>query len=196
MWGSNNNGQLGNGSNIEVYQPEEIIILEEKENLNTYLFKIKEECISKLNKAMLSVSYDNLIPNRDYIFYQLKSDTAENFFAPDNLLYITQATADKNGNISFSYCNSNIDENTITKLSEAGDFIHETEETPIIFGDANGDSKVNSKDAVLVKKYLAGFAGLNIDMKTADVNGDNKIDSKDAVRLLRYLAGYDVKLGK
>lgn len=62
----------------------------------------------------------------------------------------------------------------------------------IIYGDTNGDGDVNSKDAVLLKKHLAGYTGLDIDMEAADVNADGNIDSKDAVRLLRHLAGYEV----
>ncbi len=196
MWGNNDSGQLGNGNNIEIYQPEEIIIPEEKENLKAYLFKMKEEYTSRLNKVILSASYEHLIPNRDYIFCQIKSDAVENFFDSDNLLYIAQATTDKNGNISFSYCNSNIDENTITKLSEAGKFINETQESQTIYGDVNSDGKVDSKDAVSIKKYLAKYSGLSIDKEAADVNGDSEVDSKDAVRLLRHLAGYEVTLGK
>ncbi len=66
----------------------------------------------------------------------------------------------------------------------------------IIYGDMNSDGDVNSKDAVLLKKHLAGYTGLEIDTEAADVNMDGNIDSKDAVRLLRHLAGYDVILGK
>ena len=66
----------------------------------------------------------------------------------------------------------------------------------VIYGDANSDDEVDSKDTVLIKKYLAGYSGLSIDKEAADVNGDSEVDSKDAVRLLRYLAGYDVTLGK
>ena len=65
----------------------------------------------------------------------------------------------------------------------------------IIYGDMNSDGDVNSKDAVLLKKHLAGYTGLEIDTEAADVNMDGNIDSKDAVRLLRHLAGYEVKLG-
>ena len=72
----------------------------------------------------------------------------------------------------------------------------ELKEQSIIYGDINGDGDVNSKDAVLLKKHLAGYEGLTFDGTAADVNGDNKVDSKDAVRLLRYLAGYDMTLGK
>ncbi len=66
----------------------------------------------------------------------------------------------------------------------------------IISGDVNGDGDLNSKDAVLLKKYLAGYTGLNINTGAADVTGDGKIDSKDTVRFLKYLAGYNVTLGK
>lgn len=72
----------------------------------------------------------------------------------------------------------------------------ELKEQSIIYGDINGDGDVNSKDAVVLKKHLAGYEGLTFDSEAADMNRDNKVDSKDAVRLLRYLAGYDVKLGK
>lgn len=64
------------------------------------------------------------------------------------------------------------------------------------YGDANNDGQINSKDAVLLKKYLAGFSDIIIYSNAADVNVDNSIDSKDAVRLLRYFAGFDVKLGE
>ena len=65
-----------------------------------------------------------------------------------------------------------------------------------IMGDINGDKDVNSKDAVLLKKHLAGYTGLAFDTAAADVNGDGDVNSKDAVRLLRYLAGYEIKLGE
>lgn len=60
-------------------------------------------------------------------------------------------------------------------------------------GDANGDGKVNSKDVITLKKYLA-----NLDMLTntstvtvfagADFNADGKIDSKDIIALKKYIA--------
>lgn len=62
-----------------------------------------------------------------------------------------------------------------------------------VLGDANGDSKVNSKDIITLKKYLA-----NLDPTTnestvtvfegADFNADGKIDSKDIIALKKYIA--------
>ncbi len=64
----------------------------------------------------------------------------------------------------------------------------------ICYGDANGDGKVNGKDATRLMQYLAGW-DVEIDQSAADVNGDSKVNGKDATRLMQYLAGWDVTLG-
>lgn len=65
---------------------------------------------------------------------------------------------------------------------------------PVVFGDANGDGKVNAKDATRILRYVAGY-DVEIDLKAADANGDGKVNAKDATRILRYVAGYAVVLG-
>lgn len=67
-------------------------------------------------------------------------------------------------------------------------------EESVKYGDINGNGKIDSTDAVAIKKYLAGYSD-TINEKAADVTGDGKIDVNDAIRLLKYLAGYDVTLG-
>ena len=64
------------------------------------------------------------------------------------------------------------------------------------YGDVNRDGSVDSKDAVIYKKYIAGFTGLTIDLEAGDVNGDGTVDSKDVVKVLQYMAGFDVVLGE
>ena len=73
-----------------------------------------------------------------------------------------------------------------------------TANAAVSLGDVNGDSKVDSKDAVLVlKNYAENLAGKNttIDKTSADVNADDSVDSKDAVWILKYyantLTGYE-----
>ncbi len=65
----------------------------------------------------------------------------------------------------------------------------------IIYGDVNDDGDIDSMDAVILKKYLAGYDGLNININASDVNNDGDINTTDAVLLLKYLAGYEVQMG-
>lgn len=66
----------------------------------------------------------------------------------------------------------------------------------IVYGDANDDGTVNSKDAVMLKKHLAGYKDLGINTDACDVNCDGEVNSKDTVLILKKLAGYDVEFGK
>ncbi len=61
-------------------------------------------------------------------------------------------------------------------------------------GDVNNDEKIDTQDAVIIKKYLAGYSDLGINEEACDVNNDGEINSADAVILLKHLAGYDVGL--
>ena len=47
-----------------------------------------------------------------------------------------------------------------------------------------------------MKKYLAGYKDLEINLEACDVNLDGVVTSADVVLVLKKLAGYDVVLGK
>ncbi len=69
-----------------------------------------------------------------------------------------------------------------------------------LYGDANGDGEINTKDLVLMSQYVSGYEGNEYDsvfMKLGDVYKDGRINTKDMVLLSRYLADWqDVELGK
>lgn len=57
-------------------------------------------------------------------------------------------------------------------------------------GDVNGDSKVNSNDALLVLQAATGNAKLSSKQKAqADVNKDTKVNSGDALLILQFATG-------
>ncbi len=64
----------------------------------------------------------------------------------------------------------------------------ELEYTANIKGDANHDCAVDTKDAVLMKMYLAG-SDVEIDKSLSDLNADTVVDTIDAVMIMKYLAG-------
>ena len=68
------------------------------------------------------------------------------------------------------------------------------DEPAFIYGDTNGDSKVNGLDLILLRQHLAGW-DVELDTASADVNGNGTINGLDLILLRQHLAGWDVTLG-
>lgn len=60
-------------------------------------------------------------------------------------------------------------------------------------GDVNEDGTINSKDSLLVRKYILG-ENVTINLSAADVNRDGIVNSKDSMILRKYILGDDVEL--
>jgi len=63
----------------------------------------------------------------------------------------------------------------------------------ILVGDSDGDGEVTDWDAILLSRYLSGWA-IEIDLETMDLDGDGEITDWDAILLDRYLAGWNIVL--
>ena len=64
-----------------------------------------------------------------------------------------------------------------------------------LYGDVNDDGKINMKDVLSMRKYIAGMT-ITINLENADCYYDNRINIKDVLWLRKYIAGQSVKLGK
>lgn len=62
-----------------------------------------------------------------------------------------------------------------------------------VSGDVNGDGQVKLNDAILLRRYVAGW-DVTIDLLAADVNRDGQVKLNDAILLRRYVAGWNVTL--
>lgn len=63
------------------------------------------------------------------------------------------------------------------------------EEGSVALGDVTGDGTVDSKDSIVLKKYLAFTGDMTVDVAVADVNGDGRISIKDSLLLKKIIAG-------
>ncbi|MCL1822655.1 MAG: dockerin type I domain-containing protein [Oscillospiraceae bacterium] len=59
-------------------------------------------------------------------------------------------------------------------------------------GDADGDGKITTNDALAVLRHITGEELLKGDaLKAADFNGDGVVDTADALTILKYIVGLD-----
>lgn len=80
-------------------------------------------------------------------------------------------------------------EPTSTTASDDETNPSEPSEDKGVFGDVNGDGKVNVKDATLIQKAAAKITKLtDAENLCADVNGDSKVNVKDATAIQKYAA--------
>lgn len=107
----------------------------------------------------------------------------------DNGVIVLPPTADESGRIKYTctLCN--------TSLTKTLDPIQ-----TILYGDVNGDEKIDLNDVILLKLYLATYdydtnTSLTSVTDGADVNGDGRIDLNDVVLLATYLANFDYGTG-
>lgn len=64
-------------------------------------------------------------------------------------------------------------------------------DTEYILGDADGNNKVDVRDANMIVRYTLGYETLDeTAMKAANVNGDATVDVRDANVIVRYTLGY------
>lgn len=61
-----------------------------------------------------------------------------------------------------------------------------------LWGDVNGDGRVNVRDVRAILRYIAGLTQADeIDEAAADFNDDHRINARDARAILRHIAGLD-----
>ena len=79
-----------------------------------------------------------------------------------------------------------------TLAGTGGEIVLEPAKPKLKAGDANGDGKVDYKDAMLVLRASVNLEKLDEDGKIAgDVDGNGKLDYKDAMKILRASVGLE-----
>ena len=62
-----------------------------------------------------------------------------------------------------------------------------------VYGDVNGDGKVNNRDLGILQQYLNDY-DVTVDMEASDVTHDDKVNNRDLGLLQQYLNDWEVDL--
>ena len=102
--------------------------------------------------------------------------------------YDTDNWFDRNMSQAHGGRDNNVTYHTI-QFARTGDIVEKPIVT-LVTGDADGDSKVNVKDATAIQKHVAGLITLTADgVKAADVDANTQVNVKDATAIQKHIAG-------
>ncbi len=101
IWGKNHYGQLGLGKADA--DPHATPTLLKVYPSTTHAQSLDDRTTPATTPEPKSISYATLTPSTAHNFYVLKSNAAADILSPENILYITQAVSDEDGNLSLTF---------------------------------------------------------------------------------------------
>lgn len=157
----------------------------------------------------VTVTLSGLTANEEATILVVTDEVALASVTESDIVYIDQLTVAEDGTVTFTldasaavpaeptadvyvdiYCGyTNMAD--AAPLSGTAKIYTYVEETPeIMYGDVNGNGKVNTGDATQILRYDAGVVDFTeAQLTAADVSGNGKVNTGDATQILRYDAG-------
>lgn len=155
---------------------------------------ITKAVIDSNNIVTLNCNITNAVENQQISVMVIKFSNGTLDY--DNVVYVDQFDYTNNFSVTFKINVSNINDYVVrvggSNISKPV-YSAINKETGSLKGDINGDGKVNMRDVIQLRQYLAGYE-VTIDNGVSDVTGDGKVNMRDVILLRQYLAGYDASL--
>lgn len=171
----------------------DIKVTSQSGNTRVYKIKVKKSPKTDEDKEEEVITIDTILNssgikyNNNYI-YGIEENTSINSLINNITKVSDKATInikDNKGNNKSSGVFTSGDKVIIGNSKE------EKEMTIVIYGDSNGDGKIDKDDCLTILRELKGYANLSGAYKeAADANKDGKIDKDDCLAILRHLKGY------
>lgn len=160
----------------------------ENGRVRTYNITIKKSSVNSSDDVAMSTILNKSGAKYNGSFmYGIKENSSINDFI-NNIKKVSSTASvnvrDKNGNPKSGVFKTG-DTVTISNLTETKTF------SIVIYGDINGDSKINKDDCLAILRHINGYTKLKNAFKEAgDANHDGKINKDDCLAILRHLNGY------
>ena len=207
-WGYNGHDQTGTGlGGLYIEEPVNITgLFTETEQTNLNLARaaladnqhetglpdtaIPVTSIEASGEGLVSVVVEGLEAEETYNLYAVKNVNEENVFSGGNLLYVSQAAADENGELRMSYKPIETYENAQVFVAKMADISKESSNPDYTPGDVTGDGEVKIDDLRTVLRAVCRKITLTDQQKlAADVEENGEVDIADLRKILRFVCG-------
>ncbi len=106
-----------------------------------------------------------------------------------NKYYIGYSYEEVDPVIMVWWSNNNLDMYKSVEVSAPGELYPFP--VPTLYGDANGDGKIDINDVTMILKYIARYKDLEIDLEAANTLYDEAVNINDVAHLLKYIAKWN-----
>lgn len=188
----NSKASVKGTGNIPITNKETTITLtvtSESGRSRNYVINVTKDEVEDIETVELSYILNNIgIKYNENYIYGISEDTDIKSLI-NNVskvsAYASATIKDKDGNSKTSGVFKTGDKVTISNSKD------EITLTILMYGDINGDGKIDKDDCLAILRHLNGYTTLNDVYKVAaDPNKDGKIDKDDCLAILRHLNGY------
>lgn len=194
-WGSNDYGELGDGTTNDRFVPEKVATLSHIQSAcmgqetsgavtrdgsvyvwGTNAFGLRGDGSSSLNDRITepyqlsfagndTAVFHHLTPDETYEFYMVKDKTKSDLLSPDNLLYTTQGIADSSGTLEISYL-------TLNDYSHVEIFVKGADKKEISLAQAEASDMEYNGEIQYVQPAVSYHGKMLIEGKDYELIGD------------------------
>ena len=188
----NSNASVNGVGSIPITNKETTVTLtvtSESGRTRNYVINITKDEVEEIELVELSYILNNIgIKYNENYIYGISEDTDIKSLITNVTkvnAYASATIKDKDGNSKTSGVFKTGDKVIISNSKD------ETTLTILMYGDINGDGKIDKDDCLAILRHLNGYTTLSDVYKVAaDPNKDGKIDKDDCLAILRHLNGY------
>lgn len=174
-------------SEIEHETSEELTTIEPTIETTTESTPV-EETTTELSTEQKNPSYTINYPQKDnYITGIEEQYPLEQFQKKFRLKYCSLRLFDSKGNV---LTEGMVGTGTVVQIVDEADAIL-TQKQVLLYGDINGDAKIDIVDMLYMKRHILGVAPLDdIKCRAADINSKDAVDIVDMLYMKRHILGF------
>lgn len=162
-----------------------LVVTAENGTKRTYTINIIKDKAEKAKTATEVIKESDLHIDGNYLTGLTLTTSISSIQSKINKIESTAKVTVKNGNTEVT--SGNLVTGEVVTIESGGE---KKSYTVVLYGDINGDSKINALDLLKVQKHILGINKLSgTSLKAADVSKDNNVNSIDLLKVQKNILG-------